>query len=77
MNTRALMELVVVNIGLDFGLIPRSVFFMLVTVAVITTYMTAPLLRWLLRSSELHAAFQQSDFMRERTKMAPDLQRVS
>jgi Kef-type K+ transport system membrane component KefB len=77
MNTRALMDLVVVNIGLDFGLIPRSVFFMLVMMAVITTYMTAPLLRQLLRSVELRSAFQQSEFMRERRKMKPALERAS
>ncbi len=45
MNTRALMELIVLNIGLDLGFIPTPVFTMLVIVAVITTVMTAPLLR--------------------------------
>ena len=52
MNTRGLMELVVVNIGLDLGVIPRSVFFMLVLMAVVTTYMTSPLVRRVLRDSE-------------------------
>jgi Kef-type K+ transport system membrane component KefB len=47
MNTRALMELIVINVGYDLGIIPRSVFFMLVFMAVFTTYMTAPLLRLL------------------------------
>jgi K+:H+ antiporter len=77
MNTRALMELVVVNIGLDFGLIPQSVFFMLVMMAVLTTYMAAPMLCWMLRSGELQSAFQQSEFMRERRKMKPALEQVS
>jgi Kef-type K+ transport system membrane component KefB len=45
MNTRALMELIVLNIGLDLGVIPKSVFFMFTLMAVITTFMTAPLLR--------------------------------
>ena len=45
MNTRALMELIVLNIGLDLGVIPKSVFFMFTLMAVITTLMTAPLLR--------------------------------
>ena len=45
MNTRALMELIVINVGYDLGIIPRSVFFMLVVMAVATTYMTTPLLR--------------------------------
>lgn len=45
MNTRALMELIVINIGFELGIIPRSVFFMLVFMAIFTTYMTAPILR--------------------------------
>jgi Kef-type K+ transport system membrane component KefB len=45
MNTRALMELIVINIGFDLGIIPRTVFFMLVFMAIFTTYMTTPILR--------------------------------
>ena len=48
MNTRALMELIVLNIGFDLGFIPQHVFTMLVIMAVATTMMTAPLLRVLL-----------------------------
>ena len=48
MNTRALMELIVLNIGLDLGFIPPRVFTMLVIMAVVTTVMTGPLLRVLL-----------------------------
>jgi Kef-type K+ transport system membrane component KefB len=62
MNTRALMELIVVNIGFDLGVIPKSVFFMLVFMAVFTTYMTTPLLRRLVRSSELESHYIRSDF---------------
>jgi Kef-type K+ transport system membrane component KefB len=46
MNTRALMELIVVNLGYDLGLIARPVFTMLVLMAVVSTLMTAPGLRW-------------------------------
>jgi Kef-type K+ transport system membrane component KefB len=50
MNTRALMELVVLNVGYDLGVIPQSVFTMLVLMALVTTVTTAPLLRyWLPR----------------------------
>ena len=77
MNTRALMELVVINIGFDLGLIPKSVFFMLVLMAVSTTYMTAPLVRHLIRSTELEAPFLKSEFMREATLLHPALQRAS
>jgi Kef-type K+ transport system membrane component KefB len=59
MNTRGLMELVVVNIGLDLGVIPHSVFFMLVTMAVVTTYMTSPLVRRVLRHSEFAPLFSR------------------
>jgi len=48
MNTRALMELIVLNIGFDLGFIPQNVFTMLVIMAVVTTIMTGPLLRMLL-----------------------------
>lgn len=45
MNTRALMELIVVNIGFEHGFIPQNVYTMLVLVAITTTIMTSPLLR--------------------------------
>ena len=48
MNTRALMELIVINIGFDLGLIPQKVFTMLVIMAVVTTLMAGPLLKPLL-----------------------------
>jgi Kef-type K+ transport system membrane component KefB len=48
MNTRGLMELIVLNIGFDLGFIPQNVFTMLVIMAVVTTVMTGPLLRALL-----------------------------
>jgi Kef-type K+ transport system membrane component KefB len=62
MNTRGLMELVVVNIGLDLGVIPRSVFFMLVMMAVITTCMTTPLVRRVLRHSEFESLVNTAAF---------------
>ena len=45
MNTRGLMELVVLNVGLDLGIISPQLFAMLVVMAVATTLMTAPILR--------------------------------
>ncbi len=48
MNTRALMELIVINIGFDLGVIPQSVFTMLVLMAILSTLITSPALRlWL------------------------------
>jgi Kef-type K+ transport system membrane component KefB len=51
MNTRALMELIVINIGFDLGLIPQKVFTMLVIMAVATTLMAGPLLKPLLNKA--------------------------
>jgi Kef-type K+ transport system membrane component KefB len=48
MNTRALMELSVLNIGYDLGFIPQKVFTMLVIMAVVTTITTGPLPKILL-----------------------------
>lgn len=48
MNTRALMELIVLNIGYDLGFLPQKTFTMLVIMAVVTTLMTGPLLKILL-----------------------------
>lgn len=45
MNTRALMELIVLNVGYDMGFLPHSVFTMLVIMAIGTTIMTGPALR--------------------------------
>lgn len=46
MNTRGLIELVILNIGLDIGVLPRPLFSMMVLMAVGTTLMTTPLLSW-------------------------------
>jgi Kef-type K+ transport system membrane component KefB len=45
MNTRGLMELIVLNIGLDLGVISPTLFTMLVIMAVVTTVATTPVLR--------------------------------
>jgi Kef-type K+ transport system membrane component KefB len=44
MNTRGLMELVVLNVGLDLGVISPALFTMMVIMALVTTAVTAPLL---------------------------------
>jgi K+:H+ antiporter len=45
MNTRGLMELVVLTIGLSMGILDRPLFSALVAMAILTTLMTAPALR--------------------------------
>ena len=49
MNTRGLVELIVLNIGLDLKIISPQLFAMLLLMALITTFMTSPLLQLLLR----------------------------
>jgi Kef-type K+ transport system membrane component KefB/nucleotide-binding universal stress UspA family protein len=45
MNTRGLMELIVLNIGLDLGVISPTLFTMMVIMALVTTFVTTPILR--------------------------------
>jgi Kef-type K+ transport system membrane component KefB len=49
MNTRGLMELVVLNVGLDLGVISSRLFTMLVLMAIVSTVITTPALRRCLR----------------------------
>lgn len=49
MNTRGLVELIVLNIGLDLGVISQRLFTMLVIMALATTMMTSPVLTKLLQ----------------------------
>ncbi|MDI1256991.1 MAG: cation:proton antiporter [Flavobacterium sp.] len=44
MNTRGLMELIVLNIGLELGVLSDKVFTMMVIMALVTTFMTGPAL---------------------------------
>jgi Kef-type K+ transport system membrane component KefB len=44
MNTRGLMELIVLNIGYDLGILSPEIFAMMVLMALITTFMTGPAL---------------------------------
>jgi Kef-type K+ transport system membrane component KefB len=44
MNTRGLMELIVLNIGYDLGILPERIFSIMVLMALVTTCMAGPLL---------------------------------
>ncbi|HVF89262.1 MAG TPA: cation:proton antiporter [Blastocatellia bacterium] len=44
MNTRGLVELIVLNIGYDLGILPARIFAIMVLMALTTTFMTGPLL---------------------------------
>lgn len=56
MNTRGLMELVVLNIGYDLGVLNPEIFSMMVLMALVTTFMTGPALdfiNWIFKSERL------------------------
>ncbi len=61
MNTRGLMELIVLNIGYDLGILSAEIFTMLVIMAIVTTFMTGPslnLINYLFKKIE---TIKQSD----------------
>ncbi|MCX6061194.1 MAG: cation:proton antiporter [Campylobacterales bacterium] len=52
MNTRGLMELVVLNIGYEMGILSTELFTMFVIMALATTFMTGPILTFLTKDSK-------------------------
>lgn len=56
MNTRGLMELIVLNIGLDLKVITPAVFTMMVIMALVTTFMTGPaldIINWIFKTKDV------------------------
>ncbi len=53
MNARGLMELIIINIGLQRGVISEQLFVILALMAVITTLMASPIFDWLMKSKPL------------------------
>lgn len=49
MNARGLMELILINIGLQAGVIKQRMFSILVLMAIGTTLMATPLFNWIMR----------------------------
>lgn len=67
MNTRGLVELVVLNIGYDLGVLSPQVFAMLVIMALFTTFMTGPVLDLIKKfSSEPHDGRSEEEKQRFR-----------
>jgi Kef-type K+ transport system membrane component KefB len=64
MNTRGLMALIVINLGKDLGVVPDSVFCMLVLMALVTTVMTVPVVLRLMPGTELEAPLGRSGLIR-------------
>jgi Kef-type K+ transport system membrane component KefB len=79
MNTRGLMELVILDIGLDIKVISPALFSMMVVMALVTTFMATPLLDWicpdrLLREGPARVPGQESSV---RTLPTPATERIS
>lgn len=60
MNTRGLVELVILTVGLQFGVINDKVFAIMVIMALVTTFMTTPLLHWAYPAHLLEAEARQA-----------------
>ena len=56
MNARGLMELIILNIGLQQGVITQRLYTILVLMAIVTTLMASPIFRWLYSKHPLPAA---------------------
>ena len=64
MNTRGLMELVVLNIGYDLGVLSPKIFAMMVIMALATTFMTGPaldLINWIFKSKATEVPLEISN----------------
>jgi Kef-type K+ transport system membrane component KefB len=60
MNARGLMELIIINIGLQRGIISEGLFAILVIMAVVTTLMASPLFECLV-GSRTHQPVPEAD----------------
>jgi len=69
MNTRALMGLIAANIGRELGAITPPVYCMLVIMCVLSTMVTSPVLRRLIKGTELEEPYRGSEYVSSRRKM--------
>jgi Kef-type K+ transport system membrane component KefB len=65
MNTRGLMELIVLNIGLDLGVLSPEMFTIMVIMALVTTVMTTPLLERIYPRSEMRREVERAAAVQE------------
>jgi Kef-type K+ transport system membrane component KefB len=73
MNARGLMALIAINLGYELGVVPRSLYAVLVLMALATTMLTTPLLLWLRKGTEIEEPIARSGFLRqERPPAAAD-----
>jgi Kef-type K+ transport system membrane component KefB len=60
LNTRGLVELIVLNVGLDLGILSPALFSMMVVMALVTTVMTTPVLKLVLPEEYRRTALKVS-----------------
>jgi Kef-type K+ transport system membrane component KefB len=61
MNARGLMELIVMKVGLDAGVIGFEIFTMLMVMAIVTTLMTTPMLTYFMRGRATGPAIENRE----------------
>ena len=61
MNTRGLMELIILTIGLQFGVISPALFAMMVMMALVTTFMTTPIFEWVYPEKIIKKELEEAD----------------
>lgn len=71
MNTRGLMELIIISIGLELGVISPELFAMMVLMALVTTFLTTPALAWIYPERLSRAELLQEPIT-TRTHRSPD-----
>jgi len=65
MNTRGLVELIVLNIGLDLEVLTPTIFAAMVVMALSTTFMTAPLVRMIYSPEKIAAMLREKSLLTE------------
>jgi Kef-type K+ transport system membrane component KefB/nucleotide-binding universal stress UspA family protein len=72
MNTRGLIQLVFLTVGLEIGIVSPALFTMMVLMALVTTFMTSPLLEWIYPMRRIRAeALGAPDDARESVVLLP------
>ncbi len=71
MNTRGLMELVILTIGLELGVISPALFAMMIIMALLTTFMTTPTLHWLYPIEQMRKMEAETDEARDFPVLIP------
>jgi Kef-type K+ transport system membrane component KefB len=77
MNARGLMALVAINLGYELGVVPKSLYSLLVLMTLTTTMLTTPLLLLLRRGTEIEEPIARSGFLHTEKTDEPQRHRDS